>query len=382
MVARLPVASDKACLYLRIVQAHGVGPVCIRRVVEHFGSIEAALGASIAALERVEGVGRQRAEAISKASNETAWQRELEAAASRDVHIICIDDDEYPRLLRHIPDPPACLYVRGRLEADDGLAMAIVGSRRFTRYGLEQAERFGSSLARTGFTVVSGMARGADGAAHRGALLAEGRTVAVLGCGLSHIYPSEHAELAERIVGSGAVVSELSMNTPPERKNFLPRNRIIAGMSLGVVVTECAQRSGALATARLATEYNREVFAVPGQADNALCYGSNALIRDGLAKLVMNIGDVLDGLGEVGQLLTQDSPEQSASPAPVQVARLNDKERAVCACIESKGTSLEEICTGSGLSAAAVASTLTMLQIKGLIVQRPGNIFATRGPSG
>ncbi|MEE9296898.1 MAG: DNA-processing protein DprA, partial [Phycisphaerae bacterium] len=258
------VASPAALKYLRLQCAHDVGPVCTRKLVEHFGSVDKVLTASIKALEEVEGVGRYRAQAIQTARHTDAVQQAVALAAERGARIICREDEEYPKLLTHTPDPPVCLYVRGRLEPDDGLAIAIVGSRRNTHYGIEQSERFGALLARAGFTVVSGMARGADGAAHRGALSVGGRTVAVLGCGLGHVYPAEHAELAEDIVKSGALVSELPMDVPPEAKNFPPRNRIIVGMSLGVLVTECGKRSGAQISARLASEYNREVFALPG----------------------------------------------------------------------------------------------------------------------
>ncbi len=375
------VATPVARKYLRLQCANDVGPICARKLVEHFGSVDAVFDASPAALEQVEGVGRYRARAVLEARSDDAPERALALAAGCGARVICGEDAEYPKLLKHIPDPPVCLYVRGRLEPEDGLAMSIVGSRRCSRYGIEQSERFGAALARAGFTIVSGMARGADGAAHRGALSAGGRTVAVMGCGLGSVYPQEHAELAERIVDRGALISELPIDAPPDKANFLPRNRIIVGMSLGVLVTECAKRSGALTSARLASEYNREVFAVPGRIDNALAHGTNALLRDNHAKLVMCLEDILDELGEVGMLLRSASNDgaaegdQAGGGGPV---RLNAREQAVVDVIKTDATPLEQICDDAELSPATVAATLTQLQMKGVVVQRPGNLFARR----
>ncbi len=374
------VASPVARKYLRLQGAERLGPVCARKLVQHFGSIEKVFDASLAALERVEGIGTYRGRAVMAARNDDAADRAIAHAGTGGARVICWEDEEYPRLLKHTPDPPVCLYVRGRLEPEDGVAMAIVGSRRCTRYGLEQSERFGTALASAGFTIVSGLARGADGAAHRGALSAAGRTIAVMGCGLNRIYPPEHAELADRIVEGGALVSELPMDAPPEAKNFLPRNRIIAGMSLGVIVTECAKRSGALASARCAAEYNREVFAVPGQISNPLAHGSNALLRDNHAKLIMCLQDVLDELGDVGRMMQPaDAPDAPEDPTRAKTGRrLDADEAAILKTITLDDSPLEYICDHSGLPPAKVAATLTRLQMKGLVVQRPGNLFARR----
>lgn len=372
------VASSAARKYLRLQCADRVGPVCARKLVEHFGSIDGVFNASVAALERVEGIGLYRGRAVLSARDDEASQRAVALAAERGARVICWEDPDYPQLLKHTPDPPVCLYVRGRLEPEDGVAMAIVGSRRVTRYGLEQSGRFAALLAGAGFTIVSGLARGADAAAHRGALTANGRTVAVMGCGLGQIYPPEHAALAEEIVQRGALLSELPIDAPPEARNFLPRNRIIAGMSLGVIVTECGKRSGALATARYASEYNREVFAVPGQADNPRAHGSNALLRDNHAKLIMGLEDVLDELGDVGRIMqpqNQDAPDKQPEHAPTP---LDADEQAVMNTIALDDTPLEHICDHSGCTPAKVAATLTRLQMKGFVVQRPGNLFARR----
>lgn len=373
-------ASAVARKYLRLQTARNVGPVCTRKLIEHFGTIDRIFEASIGELERVDDVGRYRAQGIIQARGDDTADGEIAAAAKRNVRIICYEDEEYPKLLRHIPDPPVCLYVRGRLQPEDGVAMAVVGARRCSRYGAEQAHRFGALLAQAGFTVVSGLAWGADGGGHRGALSVSGRTVAVLGCGLGHIYPEAHAELAEEIVQNGAVISELPMDTVPDGKNFPPRNRIIVGMSLGVIVVEAGSKSGGLISARLGNEYNREVFAIPGLLGNPMAIGTNALIRDGHAKLITCLEDVLDELGDVGRLMQgsvseekEDQPVASAVPA-----NLDENGRAVLNSITFEETPLESICEESGLSPSAVAATLTKLQLQGLIAQHPGNLFVRR----
>ncbi len=372
------VASSVARKYLSLQRAPNVGPVCVRHLIEHFGSVDAVLDASTAALERIEGVGHARAAAIRNAARNDDADREIDRAAKIGARIICPEDDEYPRLLKHIADPPICLYIKGRLTADDRLALAIVGSRRCSRYGLEQAERFGALLAQSGFTVISGMARGADAAGHRGALFAGGRTIAVQGCGLAHIYPPEHKDLAAQIQQNGALISELPVDTAPEGNNFPPRNRIIVGMSLGVLIIEAGKRSGALISARLAADYDREAFALPGLLTNPYAFGTNSLIRDGSAKLVMCLDDILDELGQVGSLIRGESPPPAGDGEPQATPRLDEAETAILRHIGHEPTPLETICDESGLSPAAVASALTKLQMKSLIVQLPGNLFKRR----
>jgi DNA processing protein len=265
------------------------------------------------------------------------------------------------------------LYVRGALEPADAVAMAMVGSRRCTHYGLEQAERFGGLLGRAGFTVVSGGARGIDTAAHRGALSAGGRTIAVMGCGLQHVYPPENVDLFERIIGEGrgALVSTLPMATGVQSQNFPARNRIISGLSQGVLVVEAARKSGSLITAGQAAEQGRIIFAVPGRVDSPFSQGTNGLIRDG-AILVQDLDDILEHLGQLGTVLA-DEPT-SRPPAP-PMPNLDDAERAILAAFEGRAMGLDQLATATGLATHRVVASMTMLAIKGLVAQRPGNTF-------
>lgn len=370
------VASAAAVEHLRWSLASQVGPTLFQRIVERFGSAQAAMGSGVQQLQEIEGIGRVTAEEIARTRDTADVRAEITLAAEHGVRILCREDDEYPHALKHIADPPICLYVRGSLDPADALAVAIVGARRCTLYGREQAYRFGYQLAQRGITIVSGLARGADSESHKGAIAAGGRTIAVLGNGLANIYPPEHRDLADRITECGAVVSELPMAVGPQATNFLPRNRVIAGLSLGVLVVEAARRSGALSTARHASEYNREVFALPGRVDSEYSAGTNALIRDQHAKLVISAQDVLDELGGAGEAL------QEASETPLfEAARsvLSEDEQAVYGVLGREERSIETIADTTGRSPAKVASTLIALQLKGLARQLPGNIFVRSG---
>lgn len=394
-VADSDVASPIARKYLRLHLCSGVGPIRFAALLHHLGGIDGALGASIVRLAGVEGIGPKTAESIARSRDGANVERECALAAERGVRIICPEDDDYPPGLRRIPDPPACLYVLGGWEPADAVALAVVGSRHCTRYGVEQAERFAALLANVGLTIVSGMARGIDTAAHEGALAAGGRTLAVLGCGLCHLYPPESTLLAERIRGRGALLSELPMTVAPDAKNFPPRNRIIAGMSLGVLVVEAARRSGALITARLATEYNREVFAVPGRVDQPQAEGCNDLIRGGAAKLVAGLNDVLDELGEVGKVIrpaetaaesaaSDDAAADSLLPAAGQPesrpgGKLDETELRILEALGVETLPMEAICELSGVPPGRTAAALTQLQLKGAVRRVGGDQF-TRAP--
>jgi len=383
------IISEKGRLYLRLQMADQVGPIRAKSLVQHFGSVEAVAAASLAELQRVEGIGPVTARAVfeSRGFHERIEQ-EIAVAQDNDVRIVCLEDEEYPAALRHIADPPICLYVRGTLEPADAVAVGIVGTRKCSHYGREQATRFGELLARAGFTVVSGLARGIDGFAHRGAIRGKGRTLAVLGNGLSTIYPPDHEELAHEIGQRGAVLSELPMDAPPEAKNFPGRNRVIAGLSLGTLVIEAGKRSGAMITARLAVEYNREAFALPGNVDRPdWTAGSNALIRDGTAKLVTCLEDILDELGEVGRIMApaadiRRDPAQHTLEGPCDPARagnpLADACQKVLEAIAAGAADIDSVCDTTGLNAGTVAAAATHLQLSGRIQRRPGNRLEIR----
>ncbi len=379
------VVSDVGRQYLQLHLTADVGPVRLRSLLTHFGSLQAVLSASRAELERVPQIGPRVAEAIFRSRPGDDVEREVGRAADNRVRILCQEDPEYPAPLRSTVDPPICLYVRGALRPTDAVSVAIVGTRRCSHYGREQAMRFAEMLGGAGFTVISGLARGIDGHAHHGALRAGGRTVAVLGNGLGTVYPPEHAQLADDIVGAGAVVSEFAVDVGPDAKNFPRRNRIIAGLSLGVLVVEAGKTSGALITARLAADYNREVFALPGRVDQpATTAGVHALIRDGGAKLVTCLDDILDELAEVGEIMRTYGPTPPAErPAPddeplVLTAELEPHEQAVWDAVSAGCESVDDIVVKSQLAPPQVLPALTLLQIKGMIRQLPGGSFAVR----
>jgi len=358
--------------FVALSLAKGVGPVVQRRVLEAFGSPGAALAAPESALMQVEGVGGAEARAIRETTSSSAAREELNLARELGVEILTWADDDYPVNLRHTHAPPLVLYVKGKLERTDALAIAVVGSRRCSHYGRVHATELASSLARAGFCIVSGLARGVDRAAHTAALKAKGRTIAVLGCGLSRVYPPEHKELADEIARNGAVVSELPLRTPPDARNFPPRNRIISGLSLGVVVVEAAGASGSLITARWAAEQGREVFAVPGPVDNPYSRGTHQLIRDG-AKLVESARDIVGELGPLADTLTlPDGPELDDARA----MGLTGRERQVHAVLDRTPRSIDEIVALSGLPPQVVASVLTVLQAKQLAKEFAGKRFA------
>jgi len=359
--------------YLRLHLAEGIGAVTFGKLTAAFGGVEPALAAGSAQWRRVEGVGSKKIDAILAVTDELIDQ-ELSAAAQHNATILCIEDDAYPKALKTIHDPPPVLYVQGQLRATDAVAMGIVGSRRCTHYGSDQAERFGQLLGRAAFTVVSGGARGIDTAAHRGALTAGGRTIAVMGCGLATVYPPENAELFQRIIAedAGAIVSEIPMLRGVESRNFPKRNRIISGLSLGVLIVEAAKRSGSLITAREANEQGRTVFALPGRVDSPLSHGTNGLIRDGVS-LVQNLDDILDQLGEVGEKMAIE--EQPEPPMP---AGLTESEQRLVAALGQGERSLDELVRETGITSGGAASAMTMLVLKGLVVQRPGNVFARK----
>ena len=365
--------------WLKLIRADGVGPATFAKLLTRFGSVDRALCASFSELTKIEGVGEHTARRIINSREKLNTDVEIEIALKNGVWLLHLNDDRYPALLRCIPDPPPVLYVKGTLESNDNLAIAIVGSRRCSAYGREQASRLGHMLASVGFTIISGMARGIDTAAHHGALSAGGRTIAVQGCGLANVFPPENDKLARIISESGAVVSELPMTYEPLSENFPPRNRIIAGLSLGTIVIEAAPRSGALITASAALEYNRQVMAVPGKVDSPLSRGTNRLIKQG-AQLVESVEDIMEALGYIGTQLKEHAvvAEKNASrrldAKDVELV-LTNEERRILNSIKDGPVHLDDIINSLRLSASAANSAMVCLQLKGLIKNLPGNFI-------
>ncbi len=359
---------------VRLHLADGVGAITFRRLIDHFGAIADVFAAGPEGVRRVDGVGPKTAQAIFAVEDE-AVDAELEAAEEHGANIVAFDDDEYPAALKNIADPPPVLYVRGRLEAADSISLGIVGSRRCTYYGTEQAERFGGLLGRAGFTVVSGGARGIDTAAHRGALTAGGRTVAVMGCGLAHVYPKENRELFDTIAdGRGAVVSYLPMNTGVQSQNFPGRNRIISGLSQGVLVIEAARKSGSLITARHAAEQGRPVFALPGRVDSPYSQGANELIRDGVT-LVQDLDNILEQLEGLGEVLAD---EPTSRPAPLPMPPLDAAEQRIVDAFDTEPLGIDQLAGRTAIPAHQVVAAMTTLTLKGVVAQQPGNVFALK----
>ncbi len=352
---------------LRLSLVSGVGPRIRKSLIERFGSARAALAAAPSALREVQGVGGKLSRKIADAD-----QLEAEAVlALCEAHQIDVLSDarpDYPRVLREIYDPPAVLFVRGGLQASDALSVGVVGTRHATQYGLRQAERLAGGLARAGLTVVSGLARGIDAAAHRGALAGGGRTLAVLASGVLNIYPPEHAQLAAEVAAHGALLSEAPPNSEPLPGAFPQRNRLISGLSLGVVVVEAAERSGALITARHAMEQGREVFAVPGNVDSRASRGCHQLIRDG-ARLVESVDDVLEELGPLVEAAPGDGRPPVHHPAELL---LNEIEQQVLAAIGSQTTSIDQVVAQSQLPISQVLATLSVLEMRRLVRRLSG----------
>jgi DNA processing protein len=357
---------------VRLALVSGVGPRHRQDLLARFHSAAAVLNASKDELQQVQGIGPKIATRIVAAHQEIDAEAELALAADHGIEVLAEGDADFPRPLRQIHDPPGVLFRRGTMLAEDEMAIAIVGTRHATRYGLAQAERLASGLARVGFTIVSGLARGIDAAAHRGALDAGGRTIAVLGSGLLNIYPPEHVQLADQVAASGCLLSEAPPRMIPLSGAFPQRNRIISGLSLGTIVVEAANRSGALITARHAYEQGREVFAVPGPIDSRLSHGCHALIKDG-AKLVESIDDVLAELGPLAENIQRDDGAVVTQPAELL---LNELEQKVLQAIDSSATSIDAVATASGLAIHRVLSTISVLEMRRLIRRVSGTQVA------
>ena len=359
--------------WFKLKQTPGVGPLLFKRLLDRYQTPANVFAASAADLTAVDGIYHRLAARILRNQNTTEAELEIRHTLDRGFKIITFNDDCYPILLRQIPDPPPLLYVHGTLRAQSH-HIAVVGSRRATAYGLSATNRLCRDLTGYGLTIVSGMARGIDTAAHQSALNARGHTVAVLGSGLANIYPRENRPLFGRIANSGAVISEFPLQAGPEAHHFPIRNRIISGISAGTIVVEAAKKSGSLITARLAVEQNREVFAVPGSIRSYKSSGTHHLLKQG-AKLVENARDVIEELQHLDPpLATGGSEAPPAASAPA--AQLTPEEFQIISALGAYPIHIDELGRKTGLAPGKLVSILLSLELKGLVNQAPGNLFS------
>lgn len=353
--------------------APGIGSTRLARLRTAFGSLERLWIATAEELQQVQGIGPMlAARLVEVRANERLLKQEMRLAKEAGVQIVTLGGPGYPAVLTEISDPPLALYMKGTLEAADARAVAMVGTRHPSLYGLQTAERFGAELAAAGVTVVSGLARGIDGASHTGALGAGGRTLAVLGSGLAQIYPPEHEALAERIVGQGALISEYPMAAEPRADHFPRRNRLVSGLARGVVVVEAGPRSGSLITVDCALEQGKDVFAVPGPITSTSSQGTHALLKQG-AQLVTSIQDILEELFPA-------SPAASARSDANERDAGSPQERAIRqALAQGQARHFDQLLSETGLAAADLSDCLLQLELTGDVHQRPGQWYHLAG---
>jgi DNA processing protein len=362
--------------WLELLAVKGLGPVTYTRLINRFGSPDAIRSSDMHALVAEGEISPSLARALQQPLSSEAQlhiAKELEAVQTGRFSILTLADSQYPSRLKTIADPPPVLWCTGQLQDEDHHALAVVGSRKGSHIGRAFTRQLSGDLAALGFTIVSGLARGIDAAAHEGALASSGRTLAVLGCGIDRLYPPEHGPLRQRIEQHGAVLSEFPMGTPPHSYHFPQRNRVISGLSLGVIVTEATSRSGSLITARMALEQNREIFAVPGNVTNTLTRGPHRLIKEG-AKLVESPFDIVEEILPMLEPSFRDRLEkqplmlQSQPSAP----SLGPEEQRLFDGISLEPVSLDDLISQGSYAPSEVMSILLSLEIKGLIKQIPG----------
>ncbi len=339
----------------------GLGPVRFGQLEKYFGSLENAWSAGAGELTN-SGIGAASVAAITTLRAKISLDAEIEKCERYGISVFTVHDEGYPARLKEIHDPPPVLFLRGEIWPQDEWCVAVVGTRKATAYGRQVTEELVSDLARNKITIVSGLARGIDSIAHRSALEAGGRTFAIFGCGLDMVYPAENTELAKRIINQGALISEYPIGTKPRAEHFPRRNRIISGLSLGVLVTEAGDDSGALITVRTALEQNREVFAVPGSILSASSVGTNGIIKDG-AKLVQTITDILEELNLTAVVHQIEFKE---------VIPASDTETLILNKLSAEPLHIDDICQMTELPAATVSGTLAMMELKGMVKQVGG----------
>lgn len=366
---------DEAEALMILSSFPNIGIAKLRTLVQHFGSGLQALLASSAEVSSLSGFGNRIGMHWDNWQDAILWRQNLQAVEREGVTVIPHNSPHYPKRLLEIPDAPVLLYVQGKIIPADQRCIAVIGTRQASIYGLEMAQKFAYELAKAGYTIVSGLARGIDTAAHQGAL-SGGRTLAVIGSGLSDIYPAENRGLAERIVSQGAVISEFSMLTPPDRQNFPQRNRIVSGMVMGVLLIEAPVKSGAMITMEKAACYGRPLFALPGRIDSENFRGNHALIKQGRALLVESATEIINHYDQLFGVM-------SSAPAPIQtgapVTPLGGEEEALWAALPSQELSVEQILLLAKVPISALNVLLMKLVLKGRLKEFPGKVYKKIG---
>jgi len=354
-----------------------IGPVRSQALIKHCGSPQAVFEAPTTQLNQVKGIGTETSQIIQNWQQFADPKKELAEAEERGISIITQADSDYPQPLRDIHEAPLVLYVWGKLIEEDNHALAIVGSRKTTRYGRDQGHKFAYQLARNGYTIVSGLARGIDTTAHEGAIAANGRTIAVIGSGLTQIYPPENMPLAERIAnGYGAVISEFPLHTPPDKKTFPQRNRIVAGWTKGILVVECPQRSGSLITANMAADQGKHLFAIPGQIDHPSSSGCNELIRDG-ATLVSDPGQILEELQTLSfKKSTPSSPSKPNEKKAPPILDITPEERVILDALEQGEAHVDQLSEQTNFPVQEISTLLLKLELDGHVHAQSGMRYA------
>ncbi len=365
--------NDSTVYSLALSQLSGIGNVTFKRLIGHFGSAREVFKAGRKDLGEIEGIFEAKISAIVSFNDWESIRERVKAVEERGARIISIEDDDYPKRLKDIYDAPSIFYIKGSFTEEDEFPVAVVGSRRASTYGYLSAENIAAGLAQRGITVVSGMARGIDSKAHAAALNAGGRTIAVLGSGIDVVYPPEGKGLYDKIVERGAVVTEFPLGAQPEAGNFPRRNRIISGLSLGVVIVEASETSGALITAELAIDQNREVFAVPGNINSVRSKGTNKLIKRG-AKLVESAEAIVDELRFI--LGEKYSPEMTRNKDwSTSGESFTEEERRVLTCLGTEPVHIDTVIDETGFKSEQILTILLELEIRGFVKQIPGKNF-------
>jgi DNA processing protein len=343
-----------------------IGPITAKQLISHVGTPEHIFRLDMHGLLSVQGMTKTRAENIANFSGWDDVEKQVKVLEQKGISVVCYGDPGYPQVLQEIPDAPLVIYMRGLYQPDDRFGIAVVGSRTYSPYGEAVTQKISGELAASGFTVISGMARGIDTFAHRSALASGGRTIAVLGSGIDVCYPSENKGLMEKIVVSGCVMSEFPPGTPPNRENFPRRNRLISGLSMGVLVVEAAEGSGSLITVSSALEQNREVFAVPGNITSKNSAGTNLLIRQG-AKIVLRTGDIIEELAPVLKGFIRNETRLNVE--------LSSDEQKICTGLSGEPKHIDDLVREIGLPVHKILDILLSLELKGVIRQSDGKRF-------